>query len=123
MTAIADQHLDQVATTLWGEVYERTFAGKARGRFVLSRRQLKRIIDTRRLDGRTVARLQDYALDKGLMIIDLDDHFAFAEVGVFDRWRRVPDAVLDACFAEESGEDEDEDDRSSETDADESDED
>lgn len=110
MTTISDDHLDTVATILWNDVYERSFKGKTRGHFVLTRHQLKRIIDTRRLDGRTVSRLQSQALEKGMLIVDLDDIFACLAVGAVDRWRRVPNAVLEACFGEESpddGEDED----------------
>ena len=95
------QRLEEVAEKLWRNVYEEPFRGKERGRFCLTREQLKRALRVERLHPNTIERLQDVALARGLVIIDLDDLFPCIEVEVIRRYRRPPMEVFGKFFPEE----------------------
>lgn len=98
MSETLDARLAAVAHTLWRDVYETRFRGRDRGLFLLSRRQLRRLVADP-LDAATIDRFRSAALATGLVVIDLDDRFACLEVAALDRARRVPDRILDAAFA------------------------
>ncbi len=90
--------LEVVAEKLWAEVYEREFRGKPRGRFSITREQLKQALGVKRLHASTVDKLQERALEKGLVIIDLDDIFPCIEVSVLRKYRRPPRIIFDDIF-------------------------
>lgn len=113
MPTVTDEKIREVARKLWRELYEEPFRGKDRGRFCLTREQLRTALDTSRLHASTIERLQDEALTLGLIIIDLDDVFPCIEVRVARRYRRPPADVFRKFFPEPAddegnGEDDDE---------------
>jgi hypothetical protein len=112
MAAVTDGVLASVAEKLWRDVYEEPFRGKERGRFCLTREQLKSALGVDRLHASTVQRLQDEALAIGLVIIDLDDLFPCVEVKVLRKYRRPPADVFLNHFPEptEPGSPEEDDD-------------
>jgi hypothetical protein len=106
--------IEKVAQILWAEVYEASFRGKERGRFCLTREQLRKALRVERLHATTVERLQDIALEKGLVVIDLDDLFPCVEVDVLRRYRRPPSEVFARFFppladGDEDGDQDDDD--------------
>lgn len=111
MAAVTRERLEKVALMLWAEVYEASFRGKDRGRFVLSRAQLKTVLGVERLHQGTIQALQDVALEtgsgpnRGLVIIDLDDLFPCVELPVMRRYRRPPSELLDRLLRETFPED------------------
>lgn len=107
MAYITDEKIDEVADRLWREVYERPFRGKDRGRFAVTRDQLKQALDVERLHDSTVKKLQDVALKKGLIIIDLDDLFPCIETKVVRQYRRPPKALWEDLFGPTSSEEDD----------------
>ena len=111
--AVSQEKIEQVAHTLWARVYEAEFRGKARGRFRLSREQLKQALGVKRLHASTVSRLQDAALSRGLAIGDQDHFFSFIETSVVEKYRQPPSALFDEFFppaeAEEAEEQTDDD--------------
>jgi hypothetical protein len=110
---VSDDKLKRVAQKLWADIYEEEFRGKSRGRFALRREQLREALDVERLHASTVRRLQDVALKKGLVIIDLDDIFPCVEADVLRRYRRPPGEVFNKFFGDDailnSGTDDDDD--------------
>ena len=90
--------IEKVAHILWAQVYEASFRGKKRGRFCLTREQMRKALQVERLHSTTTERLQDVALAKGLVIIDLDDLFPCVEVDVLRRYRRPPSDIFDQFF-------------------------
>lgn len=98
MAMVTDERLEEVAELLWLEVYEAEFRGKSRGRFAITREQLKKALGTEKLHETTVFRLQAAALHHGLVIIDLDDIFPCVEVDVLRKYRRPPKAVFEEIF-------------------------
>ena len=105
MPAVTDEKLREVAKKLWVDLYEEPFRGKERGRFCLTREQLRIALDTERLHASTIERLQDEALSLGLVIIDLDDLFPCIEVGVVRKYRRPPGEVFKKFFEEPEDDD------------------
>jgi hypothetical protein len=113
--AVTSEDIQRVANLLYTNLYEQEFRGKNRGRFALTRDQLKHALGVKNLHPPTTRRLQDAALDLGLAIIDLDDLFACVEVDVLRKYRRPPRTIFDAVFeprerevtAESDGEEED----------------
>jgi len=93
-----EDRLREVAEKLYLEVYEEAFRGKDRGRFCLTRSQLKNALGVQRLHASTIQRLQDIALEKGLVIIDLDDLFPCVEVRIIRRYRRPPAEIFARIF-------------------------
>jgi hypothetical protein len=100
MASVSDDKIREVAAKLWADVYEDEFRGKDRGRFCLSREQMKAALCTDRLHASTIERLQDQALSLGLIIIDLDDLFPCLEAKIVRKYRRPPTDVFLKHFPE-----------------------
>lgn len=98
MGSVSDEKIREVAGKLWRDMYEESFRGKDRGRFCLTREQLKSALCTNRLHSTTIGRLQDEALALGLMIVDLDDLFPCVEVKIIRKYRRPPSDVFRKHF-------------------------
>lgn len=86
--------IERVANALYHDVYEAAFRGKDRGRFALTRDQLRVMLEVERLHSSTVQKLQDVALGMGLVVIDLDDVFPCIETRVLRGYRKPPKRVL-----------------------------
>ena len=84
---------DGVAKAL-AEIYEKPFGGKDRGRYRISRRNLRRLSGKKRLEDGTIQKIVEAAYDRGFVIIDLGDEFAVIEEGVMANYRPAPKAVL-----------------------------
>ncbi|WP_133123434.1 hypothetical protein, partial [Methylobacterium frigidaeris] len=100
MTTVTPERLRLAAHMLWEGIYEAEFRGKERGRFLLTRAQLKKVLNVERLHGTTIQSFQDAALELGLIIIDLDDVFPCIETRMARRYRRPPTALLNRHLAE-----------------------
>ena len=100
---LTERTIESVARRLKADLYEAEFRGKDRGRFCLSRMQLRRALGVERLHMNDILRLQDAALKLGLVIIDLDDLFPCVEAGIVRGYRRPPAGVFAQCFPSEQG--------------------
>ena len=94
-----EERISTVAEVLYYRIYEAKFRGKKRGRFCLTREQLREALGVQRLHASTIARLQDAALELGLVVIDLDDLFPCIETNVLRRLRRPPASVFEEFFS------------------------
>ena len=79
-----------VVTILKEKAYEAEFGGKTRGKFILSREGLKRLLDLPRLSDATLSQTSEACLAADLVMIDLDHSFAFVDVGFVTNWRKIP---------------------------------
>lgn len=95
-----DQRITALAQKLYLEIYEAEFGGKARGRFQLTRQDLKKLLGIKRLHASTMQSLIDACLKTGLVVIDMDDTIAFAEEAYVSKWRRIPSRLIDDYTAE-----------------------
>ncbi len=92
--ATSRERIDDVAQCLWAEIYEDEFGGKPRGKFHLSRDDLKKLLGVQRLHSSTLRQLTDACLDLGLVVIDLDSYFAMVELRFIEKWRQVPKRII-----------------------------
>ena len=76
------------------KIYESEFGGKDRGRYKISRSNLRRLAGRKRLEDATVSRIADAALELGYIVIDLGDYFSVVEEAVMLNYRPVPKSVL-----------------------------
>lgn len=90
MTDVARARLKEVVLLFREGVYEASFRGKSRGRFAITREQLRTALKVERLHTSTIQALQDCGLSKGIVIIDLDDLFICVETNVVRGYRRPP---------------------------------
>jgi len=102
-----------VAEKLYVEIYEEEFGGKDRGRFIIDREQLKRLLGVKRLHDSTLLKLTDACLEEKLVLIDMDDKIGFAEATYVEKWRKLPERLakdhsleLDAEFDDDDDDDE-----------------
>ena len=94
--------VESVAETLYRNVYEAKFRGKSRGRFCLTRDQMRAALGVERLHSSTIKKLQEEALEWGLVVIDLDDVFPCIETQVLRRLRRPPRRLFRSWFPDEA---------------------
>ncbi len=118
--------IEDVARLLYIMVYEAEFGGKSRGKFLVDREQLKALLDVKRLHPPTLMRLADECLERGLVLIDMDDKIGFAELNYIENWRKLPTRLLNEyvseMYSEDAEDDEDSDDEMEDGDDDEEDE-
>ncbi|WFL67439.1 hypothetical protein [Pantoea sp. X85] len=93
---VTQERIDEVADILNREIYEATFGGKTRGRFIIDREQMRDLLGTSKLHETTLAKLYVACLDIDLVMIDLDGVFAFIEAGLVRKYRKAPVRVTKA---------------------------
>lgn len=106
--------VDDVAGTLYTDAYEASYGGKDRGRFIVTREDLKKLLGVSRLHPTKIQELTDACLTLGLVLIDMDHVFAFAELQFIDKWRKLPSRLVSE-YADELSIDEIEEDDSTES--------
>ena len=103
MSFTSDEDLAAIALKLKKRIYETPFRGKDRGRFALTRGQMRQALGVARLHASSISRLQDKCLENGIVLIDLDDLFPCIATNVIRKYRRPPKAIFGVEFPE-SGE-------------------
>lgn len=104
--------IEDVAHLLYIQVYEAEFGGKSRGKFLVDREQLKALLDVKRLHPPTLMKLADECLERGLVLIDMDDKIGFAEVDYVENWRKLPTRLLNEYVSDMHSEDAEDDEES-----------
>jgi hypothetical protein len=87
-------NVTDVASVLYADAYEASYGGKERGRFLVSRDDLKKLLGVTRLHHLKIQELTDACLALGLVVIDMDDVFAFAELQFVNKWRKLPSRLV-----------------------------
>lgn len=75
------------------KIYNMSFRGKEKGRFIFERSQLSQLIG--KITDVKIQELNDYLSDVDLVLIDLDSHFPVLERGVMLRYRQCTKDVMD----------------------------
>ena len=96
MSKKLNKRIEAVAFWLYQHAYESTFGGKTRGKFQITRKGVKDLLGLKRLHPSTVRKLTDACLVQGLVVIDVDDSFAFAETEFVSKWRKLPTSRINA---------------------------
>ena len=83
-------------------LYDRSFGGKERGRFVLTREQVGQILGVKKLHEVTLSELQTDALNEAdLVVSELSDQlYGIIDATVAARWRRLPKKNLSDVLGE-----------------------
>lgn len=76
------------------ELYETTFAGKARGRYRLSMKHFRLLIGCRRIYPETILAVTRALYERGYVLVDMETYFVVLSQRTFSSYRRVNDAVL-----------------------------
>lgn len=71
------------------ELHEMEFGGKRRGRMRIARARLRELSKRGRLEESFLQQLDAEVLERGLVLIDLDDYFALIQAKVMRRYRSV----------------------------------
>lgn len=74
-------------------IYEESFGGKSRGRYKLTRSQFRILCGRSRLEAALTMKIVDAALDEGIVLIELGDHFCVIEESAVLAYRPVPKNV------------------------------
>lgn len=77
------------------EIYQNEFGGKDRGRFLVDREHLKQLLGVSRLHREVIQALSDACLDLGMVMIDMDDRYGFAERRFVEKWRKLPTRLVE----------------------------
>jgi hypothetical protein len=88
-TANRPQEVDafDLAMDLVYNVYESSFGGQERGPFIISRRDMKELINKKRIKDGDIDNISEACLTFGLVMIDMDDYYAFIEEPEVCTWR------------------------------------
>lgn len=99
------------------DIYETAFGGKERGRFRISRNNLKLLADRKVIKQSFVDELKEEAWEYELVVVDLEDGFVVIDVNLLDSYRFAPKNVVkeiveefDEEYGDEDEYEEDEDD-------------
>ena len=91
------------------DIYETAFGGKERGRFRISRNNLKILADRKVIKQSFVDELKEEAWEYELVVVDLEDGFVVIDVNLLDSYRFAPKNVVKEIveeFDEEYGDEE-----------------
>jgi hypothetical protein len=84
----------KVAEILCQGVYENAFGGKTRGRYLLSKKGLKKLLRVERLHSRTLRKLSDECQTLGHALIDLGQSIALADLRFIGNCRQAPLRII-----------------------------
>ena len=85
----------QVAEAL-AALHERSFGGKARGRYRVSMKHMRALTGRRRVPEAAVREIGRELFELGYVLIDLETFFVVLEQRTFRSYRRVSDDALEA---------------------------
>jgi len=106
MATVTQEKIQEVAECLNRNIYEEGFGGKDRGRFLIDRKQVRDLLGTSKLHDSTLTKLYAACLDEGIIMIDLDEVFAFIEAKMVRKYRKAPVRITNKYLPiESSGDD------------------
>ena len=94
---MATKIIDRAAETL-AAMYDRSFGGKASGRYRISRKNVTGLLGKRRMYAEDVQNLSRALFEKGYVLVDMDSFFVVLGANSFVNHRRANE---DAISAEE----------------------
>ena len=81
---------NQVALEI-GQLYERPFGGKTRGRYRISMRNMRQLVGVKRLYAADVTALTHALYETGFSMIDMETYFVILSHRTFSSYRRLND--------------------------------
>ena len=75
-------------------LYDEKFAGKERGRYRISMKQMRTLTGRKRVPGDVIRKVGEELFELGYVLIDLESFFVVLAQGTFRSYRRVNDGSL-----------------------------
>lgn len=85
---------DEVARKL-AAFYNQPFGGKPTGRYRISPKNLRRLMQRRRISDKFVRQLSEEMFELGFIFVDLESYFAVISARSLNNYRRVSDSMID----------------------------
>ncbi|MBC8270277.1 MAG: hypothetical protein H8E36_16175 [Rhodospirillaceae bacterium] len=76
------------------EIYERPFGGKPTGRYRISPKNLRSLMQRRRISDEIVRLLTEEMFELGFVFIDMESFFVVTSARTHTNYRRVPDSMV-----------------------------
>ncbi len=77
------------------DFYEHPFGGKSSGRYRISPKNLRRLMQRRRISDETIRLLAEEMFELGYIFIDMQSFYVVTSARSFSNYRRVADALID----------------------------
>lgn len=75
--------------------YDKSFGGKASGRYRISPKNLRSLMQRRRISDELVRSLADEMFELGFVFIDLESFYVVNNVRSYNNYRRLADVLID----------------------------
>jgi len=95
MSIITNERIKCVAEKLYLSAYEASFGGKNRGRFLITRTDLRTLLGVSKLTLECINNLSEECLSEGIVLIDLEDSFGIIESSMIFNWRKIPNRIVE----------------------------
>ena len=89
-----EAHSERDVATKLAELHDLEFAGKVRGRYRISMKQIRALTGRRRVPAQMLKKIADELFELGFVMIDLESFFVVLAQSTFRSYRRVGDATL-----------------------------
>ncbi|NQV48663.1 MAG: hypothetical protein HQ504_12905 [Rhodospirillaceae bacterium] len=77
------------------DFYERPFGGKSNGRYRISPKNLRRLMQRRRISDEFIRLLAEEMFELGYIFIDMQSFYVVTSARSFSNYRRLADALID----------------------------
>ncbi len=77
------------------DFYDQPFGGKPKGRFRISPKNLRRLIQRRRITEEFVRQLTEELFELGYVFVDMESFYAVFSARSLNNYRRVSDSLID----------------------------
>jgi len=95
MSIVTNERIVLVADKLYISAYEARFGGKKRGRFLITRSDLRELLGVSKLTTDTIDKLAEEFLSTDLALIDMEDCFGVMETSMILNWRKIPSRLVE----------------------------
>lgn len=84
----------EVASKL-ASFYDQPFGGKPKGRYRISPKNLRRLMQRRRISDEFVRQLAEAMFEMDYVFVDMESYFAITSARTFTNYRRVADVMVE----------------------------
>jgi len=95
MSIVTNKRILLVSLKLSVSAYETKFGGKKRGRFLITRSDLRELLGVSKLTTDTIDKLAEECLSIDLALIDMEDCFAVMETNMILNWRKITSRLVE----------------------------
>ncbi len=97
-----DKHYFRAADIL-ANLYGREFGGKESGRYRVSEKLMRQLLQRRRLYEADITAMTRALFERGYVLVDMDSFYVVLSANAFVNYRRVADATIQQALEREEG--------------------